>query len=102
VNQGESRYFYFFPGAGEVPACMNSLSRDPDQAKGAFLDCAEFVNADEIAHGLSAFRPESVAPQAGRIMLERLRVLAKHRVDFAFETTLASRSFAPWLRERQK
>ena len=66
-----------------------------------FLDCVEFVNADDIARGLSAFRPESVAWLAGRMMLRRLDELVRQRVDFAFETTLSSRSFAPWLRKRQ-
>lgn len=59
----------------------------------------EFVNADSIAQGLSAFRPESVALEAGRIMLRRLQELAGKRTDFAFETTLASRIFAPWLKQ---
>jgi predicted ABC-type ATPase len=59
----------------------------------------EFVNADVIASGLSAFAPESAAISAGRVMLARIRELAEQRVNFAFETTLASRSFAPWLRE---
>lgn len=58
----------------------------------------EFVNADSIAQGLSAFRPESVALEAGRIMLRRLQELADKRANFAFETTLASRTFAPWLK----
>ncbi|MDR1520831.1 MAG: zeta toxin family protein [Planctomycetota bacterium] len=58
---------------------------------------AEFVNADAIAQGLSAFAPERVALEAGKIMLRRLRELTDRRSDFAFETTLASRSFAPWL-----
>jgi predicted ABC-type ATPase len=62
------------------------------------LGVDEFVNADVIARGLSAFDPDSVAIAAGRIMLARLRELARQRVSFAFETTLASRSFAPWLR----
>jgi predicted ABC-type ATPase len=66
-----------------------------------YLGCMEFVNADEIACGLSAFRPETVAWQAGRAMLDRLNQLASETVDFAFETTLASRTFAPWLRQRQ-
>ncbi|HEY9850062.1 MAG TPA: zeta toxin family protein [Leptolyngbyaceae cyanobacterium] len=57
----------------------------------------EFVNADAIAQGLSAFAPETVAIQAGRIMLKRLQQLASQRDNFAFETTLASRSFAPWI-----
>ncbi len=63
------------------------------------LAVREFVNADAIALGLSAFRPESAAFAAGRAMLSRLKALAASRVDFAFETTLASRTFAPWLRE---
>jgi len=55
----------------------------------------EFVNGDTIAQGLSAFRPESAAVAAGRIMLTRLRSLAETRQDLAFETTLAGRNFAP-------
>jgi predicted ABC-type ATPase len=61
----------------------------------------EFVNADTIAAGLSAFSPEKVAIAAGRLMLDRVRELARERCDFAFETTLASRSFAPWLKNLQ-
>ena len=61
------------------------------------LGVNEFVNADAIAVGLSAFQPETVAFRAGRIMLERLRQLANQRVNFAFETTLATRSFSPWI-----
>lgn len=57
----------------------------------------EFVNADDIARGLSAFAPESVSMEAGRAMRQRLRALAAARMDFAFETTLASRAFAPWI-----
>jgi predicted ABC-type ATPase len=63
------------------------------------LAVGEFVNADVIARGLSAFDPDSVAVAAGRIMLERLHALAAQRASFAFETTLSGRSFAPWLRE---
>ncbi len=63
------------------------------------LAVSEFVNADAIAVGLSAFRPETVALGAARIMLSRIKALARQRADFAFETTLASRSFAPWLEE---
>ncbi|MBM3933504.1 MAG: Zeta toxin family protein [SAR202 cluster bacterium] len=57
----------------------------------------EYVNADQIASGLSAFQPETAAVEAGRVMLIRLKALAKARENFAFETTLASRTFAPWL-----
>lgn len=61
------------------------------------LHVAEFVNADLIAQGLSGFRPEGAAIEAGRVMLRRLYQLATQRVNFAFETTMASRAFVPWL-----
>lgn len=77
-------------GAGKSTAAPQLL-RDT-------LDVAEFVNADAIASGLSEFHPESTALQAGRVMLQRVRQLASDRSDFAFESTLASRSFAPWIR----
>lgn len=62
------------------------------------LAVSQFVNADPIAQGLSSFQPESMAIAAGRVMLERVKALAQAREDFAFETTLASRTFAPWLK----
>ena len=61
------------------------------------LGITAFVNADVIAQGLSGFGAEHVALQAGRIMLDRLKELAGEKADFAFETTLASRTFAPFL-----
>lgn len=62
----------------------------------------DFVNADAIALGLSAFDPERAAVAAGRVMLSRLQALADVQADFAFETTLASRSFAPWIAELRR
>ena len=61
------------------------------------LGITEFVNADTIAAGLSAFDPQASAIAAGRIMLHRLEALASQRRDFAFETTLAGRSLARWI-----
>ncbi len=61
------------------------------------LNIPEFVNADTIAEGLSAFAPEDASFEAGRVMLGRLHGLAEERKDFAFETTLASRHYAGWL-----
>ena len=61
------------------------------------LEVADFVNADVIAQGLCAFQPENAAIQAGRIMLDRIHELANKNINFAFETTLASRTFAPWI-----
>jgi predicted ABC-type ATPase len=65
--------------------------------RGAF-DVPHFVNADAIARGLSELAPESVALEAGRLMLLRLDALASARESFAFERTLASRTFAPRMR----
>lgn len=76
-------------GAGKSTTAP-SLLRDA-------LQVSEFVNADAIAGGLSAFRPDSVAIPAGRAMLVRIQKLAEANVNFAFETTLASRTFIPWL-----
>jgi predicted ABC-type ATPase len=64
-----------------------------------FLGIIEYVNADEIAAGLSMFNPESVAILAGRLMLERLETLSNSRSNFAFETTLAARNFASFLKK---
>ena len=63
----------------------------PGLLRGA-LRVTEFVNADVIAQGLSAFNPDAVAIAAGRVMRARLRELAGRRADFAFETTLAGRT----------
>jgi predicted ABC-type ATPase len=73
----------------------------PDLLQGT-LAVTEYVNADTIAQGLSGFAPQGAALEAGKVMLRRLRELAARREDFAFETTLASRSFAPWLRELRR
>lgn len=62
------------------------------------LNIPEYVNADTIAEGLSAFAPEDASFDAGRVMLGRLHDLAKERRDFAFETTMASRFYAGWLK----
>lgn len=78
-------------GSGKSTAAP-ALLQDAVQIK-------DFVNADVIAQGLSAFQPENAAIQAGRVMLDRIKALASERVNFAFETTLASRSFAGWLKK---
>ena len=81
-------------GAGKSTAAPR-LVRD-------LLGVAEYVNADLIAQGLSAFDTAGVALQAGRVMRGRLRQLADQQRDFAFETTLATRSYVPWLMELRR
>lgn len=66
------------------------------------LKVDDFVNADVIAKGLCAFQPEKQAIPAGRIMLKRIHNLAECGANFAFETTLASRTFATWMTSLKK
>jgi predicted ABC-type ATPase len=61
------------------------------------LHIPDFVNADTIAEGLSAFAPEDASFEAGRVMLGRLKELAEAKKEFAFETTLATRFYAEWI-----
>ncbi len=65
------------------------------------LGILEFVNADQIAVGLSAYSPETVSFEAGRVMLKRLHLLAASKTSFAFESTLSRRTFALFLRNCQ-
>ena len=76
-------------GAGKTTASYTILPE--------ILDCKEFVNADEIAKGLSPFQPEKVAIEAGRIMLDRIQHLLESGENFAFETTLSSKSFVNFI-----
>lgn len=68
----------------------------------ASLGIETFVNADFIARGLSGRNTQAVAFEAGRIMLQRLHQLGSSGLDFSFETTLSSRTFAPFLRTLKK
>lgn len=72
-------------GAGKTTASLTILPE--------IIECKEFVNADEIAKGLSPFQPEKVAFESGRIMINRINGLLKGDENFAFETTLATRSY---------
>lgn len=77
-------------GAGKTTASYSVLPE--------LLNCKEFVNADEIARGLSPFNTESVAIEAGKLMLRRINLLLSQGKTFAIETTLATRSYASLVR----
>lgn len=81
-------------GAGKTTASYTVL---PD-----VLQCKEFVNADEIAHGLSPFNPEGMAIEAGRLMLQRIDGLLKNQENFSIETTLATRSYTRLVHRAQE
>jgi predicted ABC-type ATPase len=81
-------------GAGKTTTAVRLL---PD-----FLNCVEYVNADNIAKGISPFNVEAVAFQAGRVMLERMAELVKKKTDFAFETTLFGKKLCVLFKKLQK
>ncbi len=81
-------------GAGKTTASFTLLPE--------ILDCKEFVNADEIAKGLSPFQPEKVSIEAGKIMVQRINDLINRQDNFAFETTLASRNYASKIKHAQQ
>ncbi len=81
-------------GAGKTTASFTILPE--------LLNITDFVNADEIAKGLSPFQPENVSIEAGRIMLKRLHFLLEQHQDFAFETTLSSKTFIHLIEKAKK
>lgn len=81
-------------GAGKTTSSRRLLAEQ--------LVVTSFVNADEIARGLSAFAPETAAISAGRILLQRIKELANERTSLAFETTLAGRTYMPFLRDLRR
>lgn len=81
-------------GAGKTTASYTILP--------GILNCKEFVNADEIARGLSPFQPEKVNIQAGKLMLIRIKRLLNNGVDFAFETTLSTKTYVNLIRQAQE
>lgn len=81
-------------GAGKTTASYAVLPE--------MLECHEFVNADEIAKGLSPFNPSRVSIDAGRLMRKRMDALLADGADFAFETTLATRYYTRFIRMAQE
>jgi len=49
------------------------------------LGVMDYVNADTIARGLSAYAPETAALEAGRVMLKRLDDLVRRQVSIPEE-----------------
>lgn len=82
------RHLYIISGCNGAGKTTASYTVLPE-----ILGCREFVNADEIARGLSPFNPESVAIEAGRLMLGRIDSLLGAGESFSIETTLATRSY---------
>lgn len=84
----EDRNLYIIAGCNGAGKTTASYTILPE-----IIECKEFVNADEIAKGLSPFQPEKVSFEAGRIMLNRINELLEDNESFAFETTLSTKSY---------
>lgn len=80
-------------GAGKTTAAITLFPE--------YLNLTQFVNADEIAKGLSPFAPESVSLESARIMLLRLNSLINQREDFGFETTLTTLAYKNIFKKRK-
>lgn len=93
----KSKYLYIIAGCNGAGKTTASFTVLPE-----ILECKEFVNADEIAKGLSPFQPETVSFEAGRIMLERINTLLQQNHNFSFETTLATKSYKAKILEAQQ
>jgi len=89
--------FYIIAGPNGAGKTTASYSILPE-----IFECKEFVNADEIAKGISPFNPEKVGIKAGRIMLSRIQELLDKNEVFAFETTLSTKSYARLIEKGKK
>lgn len=80
-------------GAGKTTAAEYLIPR---------LKIKEFVNADEIARGLSPFDPAKQGSEAGKIVVQRTDKLIAEGKSFAIETTLAGRTLAARIKRARK
>lgn len=93
----KDKNLYIIAGCNGVGKTTASYTILPE-----IIECKEFVNADEIAKGLSPFQPEKVAFEAGRIMINRINELLEENEIFAFETTLSTKSHKNKILKAQK
>lgn len=78
-------------GAGKTTFALDYL---PNVA-----NCSRFINADLIAAGLSPLAPERELVAASRIFLREIEEAIQRHEDFAFETTLAGRTYLKLIRQ---
>ena len=72
-------------GAGKTTFAMDMLPSE--------VACQNYINADLIAAGLSPFKPELAAVEAGKLMLRKIDECVSDGCSFALETTLSGRSY---------
>ena len=78
-------------GAGKTTFAREFLPKE--------VKCLRFLNADEIARGLSPLAPAAAAVKAARLLLEEFRACVLKRQTFALESTLSGRTYIRLLRD---
>lgn len=78
-------------GAGKTTFAREFLPKE--------VKCLRFLNADEIARGLSPFDPSAAAIRAGRLLLDEFRQSVRRKETFALESTLSGRTYVRLLRD---
>jgi predicted ABC-type ATPase len=81
-------------GAGKTTFAKEFLPKE--------VKCLRFLNADEIARGLSPFKPSASAVQAGRLLLQQIDNSLRQRETFALETTLSGKTYIRRFREARQ
>jgi predicted ABC-type ATPase len=72
-------------GAGKTTFAKEFLPKE--------VKCLRFLNADEIARGLSPLKPSAGAMQAGRLLLKQIEDNVRRRATFALESTLSGKTY---------
>ena len=65
-------------------------------------ECINFINADLIAQGLSPFKPDRMAIEAGRLMVRNINECIRKNESFAFETTLSGKGYIQKIHDWKK
>lgn len=65
-------------------------------------ECINFINADLIAQGLSPFKPDKMAIEAGRLTIRCINECIRKNESFAFETTLSGKGYIKKINEWKK
>lgn len=62
-------------------------------------ECLNFINADLIAQGLAPFKPDKIAIEAMRIMIQQIDECVKRNESFAFETTFSGKGYVKKIKD---
>lgn len=81
-------------GAGKTTFANEFLPKE--------VKCLRFLNADEIARGLSPLNPNASAVKAARLLLKEVHDDIQRRDTFALETTLSGKTYVRLFRRARR